>query len=171
MPLEIGKDVPWNASWSGEDRFAIRPCKYADNMLAMWSPFKPGEGRPIFAKPHHVRQRKSIAELRCTVCGERTTDADQWWFPRGDFRDGWWMSTEAPVHLRCAELAAHSCPVLRKSGERPIRFPNGWVIQAALLGGPAVEKDFGVKVNGRRVVGHLKLAWRYPYFLPKRAAA
>jgi len=165
MTLQIGKDVPWNAAWSGEEQFEIRPCRYAGNRLAIWSPFKPGDGRPIFARPHQVRQRKSIREMRCTVCGGKTPENDRWWFPRGSWQEGWWMSTEAPVHLACADLAQHACPVLRKSGQTPIRFPGGESVLQAIVGGPATDRDFGVKINGRRVVGHLKLAWRNPRFL------
>lgn len=165
MTLVIGKDVPWNAMWSGEDRNEIRPCKYAGNKLALWSPFKPGEGKPIFAKPHHVRQRKSIAEMRCTVCGEKTADDDRWWFPLGDFRDGWWVSTESPVHFSCAELAMERCPMIKTKGMNPIRFPGGHTILSAVVGGDSVDRDFGVKTNGRNIVGHLKLGWRFPWFL------
>jgi hypothetical protein len=165
MTLVIGKDVPWNAMWSGEDRNEIRPCKYAGNKLALWSPFNPGEGKPIFAKPHHVRQRKSIAEMRCTVCGERTTEGDRWWFPFGDFRDRWWVSTESPVHFRCAEIAQAACPTIGRRQVQPIRFPGGHTILSAMVGGPETDRDFGVRVNGRAIVGHLKLAWRKPWFL------
>lgn len=165
MTLTIGKDVPWNASWSGEDQHEIRPCRYAGGDLAVWQPFKPGEGKPIFAAPHMVRQRKSIAEMRCTVCGEETSDGDRWWFPIGSWRDGWWVSTESPVHLRCAELAAHACPVLRKKAMSPIRLPTGWVVLAAVVGGETTDREFGIRTAGRRVVGHLKLAWRKPAFL------
>lgn len=165
MPLEIGKDVPWNASWSGEDKHQIRPCRYAGGSLAVWQPFNPGVGRPIFAAPHMVRQRKSISEMRCTVCGEKTPEDDRWWFPFGDWRDGWWVSTESPVHKRCADLAAHACPILRKKGQPPIRMPHGWSVLAAVVGGAEADKDFGIKTANRSVVGHLKLAWRNPAFL------
>lgn len=166
MSLIIGKDVPWNAMWSGEDKNEIRPCKYATNELAIWSPFAPGHGKPIFAKPHHVRQRKSIRELRCTVCGQRTTSSDRWFFPLGSKVDGWWATTEAPVHFRCAEHAQNVCPHLRLLGYDPIPFPGGATVLSAIVGGEKTERDFGVKIRGRRVVGHLKLAWRVPWFLP-----
>lgn len=165
MTLVIGQDVPWNAMWSGEDRNEIRPCKYAGNDLALWSPFKPGKGKPVFAKPHHVRQRKCIAEMRCTVCGQRTPEDDRWWFPFGDFRDGWWVSTESPVHFACAELAMAKCPMIRTRKQDPIRFPGGHVVLKAIVGGDSVERDFGIKTNGRKIVGHLKLGWRNPWFL------
>lgn len=165
MTLTIGKDVPWNAMWSGEDRNDIRPCKYAGNRLAVWSPFKPGEGKPLFAKPHSVRQRKSIAELRCTVCGDRTEEGHRWWFPFGGYLDGWWVSTESPVHFACAELALERCPMIRKRGMTPIRFPRGHRVLAAMVGGVRTDRDFGIRTHGRRIVGELKLAWRVPWFL------
>ncbi|WP_371398869.1 hypothetical protein [Marinovum algicola] len=165
MSLIIGRDVPWNATWSGEDRHEIRPCRFAGNRLAIWSPFALGSGKPLFAKPHTVRQRKSISEMRCTVCGERTEFGNRWWWPRGSWRNDWWVSTEAPVHFACAELARHACPVLRKAGHDPIPFPEGEQVLFALVGGEDTDRDFGVKVNGRKVVGHLKLAWRAPWFL------
>ncbi len=169
MTLIIGKDAPWNASWSAEDRCEIRPCKYAGNRLALWSPFKPGEGKPLFAKPHMVRQRKSIKEMRCTVCGELTTPDNRWWFPFGDYRDDWWVSTESPVHLKCAELARHFCPVLRKKAVDPIRFPPGSTILFAVVGGEATDRNFGVQTRGRKIVGHLKLTWKNPWFLESAA--
>src|SRR4051812_17373018 len=58
--------VPWNAGWSAEERYEIRPCRWVNGELALWSPHLPGEGKPLFAKPHMVRQRRSIAEMRCT---------------------------------------------------------------------------------------------------------
>ena len=161
QPERIGISVPWNAAWTAEDRHEVRPCKYAAGHLAIWAPYKPGEGKPMFAKPHPVRQRKSIAEMRCSVCGEVTPENDRWWFGRGHWQDGWWMTTESPVHRSCADHAKKACPVLRKSGDEPTRFPTGATVLSAMVGGQATDDDFGVKINGRNVVGHLKLAWRY----------
>lgn len=165
MALEIGTDVPWNAAWSGEESYEVRPCRHVSGRLALWSPHRPGAGRPIFARPHMVRQRRSIAEMRCTVCGEVTIESARWWFPRGDWIGEYWMSTEGPVHSGCAELALHTCPTLRKTAKPPIRFPSGARAILALVGGAATERDLGIKVLGRRIVGHLKLGWRKPEFL------
>ena len=166
MSLVIGKDVPWNAMWTGENQNEIRPCRYANNRLAVWSPFRPGVGKPNFAKPHNVRQRKSIAEMRCSVCGQKTCCDDQWWFPFGSFNQGWWMSTESPVHFACAELAIARCPMIKAKGINPIRFPGAHTVLFSVVGGDQFEKDFGLKTQGRTVIGHLKLAWRDPWFLP-----
>lgn len=153
--------APWNASWTGEDRYEVRPCRWVGGRLALWSPHAPGEGRPVFAKPHMVRQRRSIVEMRCTVCGEKTPPDDRWWFGLGQPLDGGptWGTTEAPVHRACADTAMRACPHLRNLGAAPSFFPSGWAIVSAIVGGAATDADFGVKINGRRVVGHLKFAW------------
>lgn len=153
--------APWNASWSSEDRYEIRPCRYVGGGLAIWSPHSPGVGRPIFAKPHMVRQRKSIAEMICTVCGQPTHRGDRWWFALGEYREEWFITTEAPVHRACADRALQLCPHLQRNGcaNDLTPFPGGYSILSAIVGGSTTDEEFSVKVNGRRVVGHLKIAW------------
>lgn len=152
--------VPWNAAWSGEDRYEIRPCRWAGGRLSMWSPHRPGEGKPLFAKPHMVRQRQSVARFLCTVCGEHTPSDDRWWFGLGQFREGYFMTTEAPVHRRCAEKALALCPHLRGREADLARFPDGWSLAMAQIGGLSTERDFGVKPgNYGTVIGHIKFAW------------
>lgn len=160
-PLTFGNSpVPWNAGWTGEERYEVRPCRWADGKLAMWSPHKPGVGRPIFAKPHMVRQRRSIAGFICTVCGVHAPEGDRWWFGLGKVQDEWFMTTEAPVHHACAKLALAKCPHLRGRDKDLARFPSGFRVLAAVIGGPAVEADFGLRITADRpVIGHLKLAW------------
>ena len=156
-----GITAPWNAPWSSEAQYEIRPCKFVGGALAIWCPHSPGVGRPIFAKPHMVRQRQSIAMLICTVCGKPTPKDDRWWFALGEYRENWFMTTEAPVHRVCAELALEVCPHLRRNGcaSDLTRFPGGYSILSSIVGGALTDEDFGVKINGRRVVGHLKIAW------------
>jgi hypothetical protein len=156
--------APWNAMWTGEDRYEVRPCRYAAGRLALWQPFKPGDGSPVFARPHAVRQRRSIAEGRCTVCGEPTAEGDRVFYPRGSWvleRGAiFWATTEAPVHAFCAELALRVCPVLREAGKPAIPFPEKPVVLASLIGGPAVLKDFGLAIpETDPVIGSLKLAY------------
>lgn len=160
--------VPWNASWSEEDRYEVRPCRWAGGKPAVWAPHKPGEGRPIFAKPHMVRQRRSIAEMRCTVCGEKTPPWNRWWFGLGQPSvDGFaFVTSESPVHHDCATVALRHCPHLRALGVQPGRMPPADAILSAIIGGPAVDRDFGLDLRGREVIGHLKLAWRRPPLLP-----
>lgn len=134
----------------------------------MWSPHSPGEGKPIFAKPHMVRQRRSIAEMRCTVCGEKTPSLDRWWFRLGTITDGRFMTTEAPVHHACALHSLKVCPHLRGRAEDLEPFPsNNCQVMSAIVGGSLTDRDFGVAIGNRRVVGHLKLTWPY---VPGRAS-
>jgi len=159
---KIGFNVPWNAGWSAEDRYEIRNCRWASGMPAIWSPHKPGEGHPIFAKPHMVRQRRSIVEYRCTVCGEKTDWTDRWWFRLGSSDlPGWaFVTTESPVHRACADLAMKVCPHLRLLNDGPVPFDPPDAVLKAIVGGAATERDFGVEIGSRKVTGHLKFAWR-----------
>lgn len=113
----------------------------------------------MFARPHMVRQRRSIAEMRCTVCGEKTPVGDRWWFRLGDVREGWFMTTEAPVHRACADYALTVCPHLRGREADLERLPSGYSTLSAIIGGPLTENDFGVVIGQRKVIGNLKLAW------------
>lgn len=158
----IGTTVPWNAAWSDESRFAVRNCRYVGGRPAVWQPHAPGSGKPIFAAPHMVRQRRSIAEMRCTVCGEETRPDDRWWFGFGREIEGHFATTEAPLHRACAEHAAIVCPHIREHRpDRLQRFPGGHRVIAAVIGGEWVKRDFGLDINPnhRVVIGHLKLAW------------
>jgi len=85
--------------------FELRPCRFVGGALALHQRWAPSVGRPLFAKPHAVRQRRSVAKLLCTVCGKHTPAFDRFWFQHGEFRDGLFMTVEAPVHKKCGELA------------------------------------------------------------------
>jgi hypothetical protein len=160
----IGQDVPWNAAWTGEEEFSVRPCRYVQGKLAIWQKTAQGIGKPIFAEPHTVRQRMSVAKMLCTVCGKPTEVNERWMFPIGQemilkgehFR----VTTESPVHKKCADLSAERCPILRERNLKPIRFPENYYLIASLVGGIGVEKDFGLKIPAdKNVIGHLKIAF------------
>lgn len=159
MNFVIGNNVPWNAVWSGEQRYEIRPCRWVQGRLALWSPHAPGEGTPVFAKPHTVRQRRAIAEMRCSVCGDVTAKNDRWWFKLGRIQEGYLMTTESPVHKTCADHALKVCPHLRGREQDLEPLPAGYSILSAILGGAEAENDFGVTFGQQRVIGALKLAW------------
>lgn len=157
--------VPWNAMWSGEARYEIRPCRWAQGRLAVHSPHCPGSGRPIFAKPHAVRQRRSVAQWLCTVCGDPTAPDDRWWFALGSPIEAegrtWFATTEAPVHRRCADLALEHCPHLRRQGHEAdlSRFPDGHSVLYSIVGGSEFDAEFSLRAAGRNIVGALKFAW------------
>jgi hypothetical protein len=153
--------VPWNASWTGEDAYEIRNCRWAGGKPAIWSPHRPGERKPVFAKPHMVRQRQSVARMICTVCGEPTRPSDRWWFGLGNKIDHWALATtEAPVHRSCADHAQKVCPHLRALGQKPMRWTPPDAVVAAIVGGPNTDRDFGFALGQRKVIGHLKFVWR-----------
>ncbi len=153
-----GPAVPWNASWSSEEEYEIRPCRWASGKRAVWQKHSPGIGRPQFAKPHMVRQRRSIAELRCTVCGEKTPADDRWWFQLGRIQDGYFMTTEAPVHRVCADYALTVCPHLKKEGGQLERMPTGFSILSAVLGNDPSKPSFKFDLSSHPI-GNLKIAW------------
>lgn len=151
--------VPWNAMWTGEDgRYELRPCRFVGGKLAVWQPHEPGTGKPMFAEPHIVRQRRSIHEMRCTVCGERTTEKERYWFEHGQHHAGWYMTTEAPVHLSCAKHALKVCPHLRARGFEPSPFPLGARVLAAMVKPESLPQLFGIS-SSVPVIGQLKLGW------------
>jgi hypothetical protein len=157
--------VPWNASWTGEDSYEIRPCRWAGGELALWQAHAPGQGTAVFAKPHLVRQRRSVARFICTVCGEHAPPNDRWWYGLGYFAEGYFMTTEAPIHQACANRALVLCPHLKHLQPTLRRFPDDHGIAASLIGGPKTEKDFRVTIGRRRVIGHLKFVWPEKRFL------
>lgn len=154
--------VPWNASWSDEQVFEIRNCRYARGLPAIHQLHAPQSGRPIFALPHAVRQRRSIAEMRCTVCGQPTHAGDQWTFGHGAERDGYFMTREAPVHRDCADQALSLCPHLQSLPEerqRPFPLPPKPSIALSVLDPDHLLLDYGLEAGSRSVIGEAKLIW------------
>jgi len=168
MALQIGVDAPWVISWSEEESFDIRPCRWVEGRLAVWQPHRSGSGRPLFARPHSVRQRKAIRLGLCSMCGEpiRMPTAP-WWFGLGVWLHGGektgpiFMTQEPGLHRACAVRAAEMCPHLKArhlvAAPMPIMAAD---IAASIVGGEACERDFGIRPQGRTVHGALKLAWR-----------
>ena len=69
------------------------------------------------------------------------------------------MTTEAPVHSGCGAFALTVCPHLKGREALFQPMPAGFSILKALVGGAATDRDFGVEIGARRVVGSLKIAW------------
>lgn len=153
--------VPWNAAWSGEEVFEVRPCRWVNGRRALWQKFAPGTGRPLFASPHFVRQRRSVAQFLCTVCGAPTPVNDRWWFQHGEFREGYLMTAEAPVHHACGETARELCPHLKSKVDIFEPFPmKGLVRLGALITSKDDLERHGLKIGPEdRVIGTLKFAW------------
>lgn len=147
--LKIGVDVPWISSWSLEQQTGVSPCPSVDGQLAVGQQNKPGAGEPLYARAHLFRQRKSVREMLCPMCGEHTPDDDRWsqtarpttaralrskglgpTLP-ADMPDDQALldcGTIAPMHRACAE-AASGLAHLADMNERELkRFPKAWII-------------------------------------------
>lgn len=156
--------VPWTASWSGEDQFFIARCCYANDLPALCQNENIGVGRPLFAKPHAVRQRKAMALRLCDICGRplrgRTHVSLSQESPREVSGLGFIpLAVEPMVHKECALLALQQCPSLKRQAESgALRIRQ--VFQAKLVAQQLTEaatlEYAGVAAQG--AVGHLKLA-------------
>jgi hypothetical protein len=160
-------EVPWTTAWSGEERFELRPCRWAEGKISMWQPHRPGEGKPTFAKPHMVRQRRAVAQRLCDLCGEPLgEDMVSLSFESHRLVEGRVMLlvVEPLSHRRCAAISMTQCPHLKRcvaAGTLWIRevFARPRII-AQLLTGEATEEFAGAYRPG--TVGHLKMhieAW------------
>ena len=148
--LQVGVDVPWVTSWSAETIGGPAPCPSVDGALAMQQLERPGRGRPLYSKNHLFRQRRSVREFLCPMCGEPTHEGDRWsqtgrWTTAGEFRAhglGGWLPADfadgrrlfgagavAPLHRACAERAVVHCPHLRAMDDRELKaFPAAWIV-------------------------------------------
>jgi hypothetical protein len=161
--------VPWVVSWSDEQAFDVRPCRWAGGAPALWQRHAPGSGRPMFEDLHVTRARRAVAQFLCAVCGQPTDAGDRWWFckgktdlPRADGTCWPFATANSPLHRRCAELAAEACPHLSGQALTPQPFPMPSAIVAPTLtkaGGAIAATGFTLR-PGQSVVGPLYLAWR-----------
>ena len=148
--LQVGVDVPWVTSWSEEAQTGVSPCPSVDGQLAIGQKTLPGVGRPLYSRNHLFRQRKSVREMLCPMCGEPTAEGDRWsqtaqpttagaLRTRGfgpalpvDMADDQGLlncGAIAPLHLACAQAALERCPHLGGMGDKTLKpFPKAWVI-------------------------------------------
>lgn len=153
--LQVGVDVPWVTSWTAEPLLGVRSCATVGGQLAAWQADRAGEGRPQYSRNHMVRQRRSVAEMLCPMCGAPTPADDRWtqtgrrttagaMRERGlaallpvELKDAAVMldaGAIAPLHRACAERSLAQCPHLSAMPEREIRrFPPGWVVAPLLI--------------------------------------
>ena len=140
-------DVPWVTSWSIETITGPAPCPAASTArVAMQQRDRPGRGRPLYSKNHLFRQRKSVREFLCPMCGEPTHEGDRWtqtgqWTTAGEYRAhglGGWLPAQmadsqallglgavAPLHRACAERSLTQCPHLKGMADKTLKaFPR-----------------------------------------------
>lgn len=148
--LVVGVDVPWVTSWSEEPQGGVAPCPSVDGQLAVSQKINPGVGRPLYSRNHLFRQRKSVREMLCPMCGEPTHAGDRWsqtaqpttagaLRARGfgkalpadlaDERRLLNCGAIAPLHRACADAALARCPHLGAMDDRVLKpFPAAWVV-------------------------------------------
>jgi hypothetical protein len=128
--------APYITAWSGE---TDPPCvvigradgigyldetvadRDGDGVLWLRTEYRPGAGRPEFAKVHPMRQRRAMRRLLCQVCAAPAdrTEGGVLWLLR-DFRHDWPMwpdgmgVTEPPICRSCVRLSMRACPALRR---------------------------------------------------------
>lgn len=150
--LTIGIDVPWVASWSAEQVTGVAPCPSIDGGLALGQAEHPGQGEPLYSRNHLFRQRKSVREMRCPMCGAPPEAGDRWtqtgrWTTAGELRARGlrvWLPVDfpddrplldagaiAPMHHACAERARIECPHLKEMADQELKaFPGAWIVAA-----------------------------------------
>ena len=148
--LQVGIDVPWVTSWSEERQTGVSPCPSVDGVLAVGQQERPGEGRPLYSQNHLFRQRRTVREMRCPMCGQTTSSEDRWSqtakftsvrvlrergfgpdLPEGlaDDRQLLNCGAIAPLHFACAEASLQRCPHLGRMSDKSLkRFPAEWVV-------------------------------------------
>lgn len=155
---------PYIFAWSQEQRFEVRPCRWADGRRAVWAPHKPDVGRPQFAERlaasstglhrsafHLVRGRRAVQEDLCTVCGEPVDTSGVLWlsieYKVHRSKDGWASLLFPLFHRECVRHSLDGCPFLRAGfgGFAPYRGP----IRKWLLGmnSADLEAEFGLNVH------------------------
>lgn len=163
--------VPWTVSWTGEERqfVAIDP---QIGRRALMQDELPGQGKPVFGKPHAQRQRRCIIECRCDICGKPITVAQS----KVSLSHAAWrenaakgsvtgiLQVEPFCHRACARVAIEWCPSLKRDIDRGtlfIRQVKNYRMQIAIIGIEYVPEYVPGYMkrpeDGRGVAGHAKI--------------
>ncbi len=148
--LKVGVDVPWVSSWSSEKMTAVSRCPSVDGAPAVGQQESPGQGQPLYGRNHLFRQRRSVREMLCPMCGEPTREGDRWsqtarwttagavrakglgaWLPAGFADDKALLDVGAiaPLHRACAERSLALCPHLHAMPDQTLTaFPGAWIV-------------------------------------------
>ena len=180
--LEVGIDVPWVTSWTGEPVLGVRPCPSVGGALAIVQADDPGQGKPLYSQNHAVRQRLSVRDMLCPMCGQPTTAGDRWTqvahpATAGDLRAagrGERLPAElsdnsvlidagaiAPLHRACADRSLRYCPHLKANPHIDLRpFPDRWLVLPLMTRAEAPAQTFLARPTAARsipVIGFLQL--------------
>ena len=151
--------VPWITSWSSEDRYGVRPCRWADGRLAVWEPHTPGVGYPCWRVRHIVRARQAVVRQLCGVCGQHFPPDDRWLVPFGRYEridDAVaYVLAEPASHRACLSHAmALLCPALSKLNAaqaldqpRPTKLLLRLPVYTWSAPSDVIQTEFGVLVS------------------------
>jgi len=153
--------VPRTTAWSHEEHFYLAEDPIAGR-LAVMQLEQPGEGKPIFGKPHMQRQRSAIVLGLCDLCGRslkgrtRVSLSHARPYPHG--ANGWAiLQVEPMLHRQCAIESIRHCPSLKRdiaAGSLRIRQVTKTRVQMALLKPEAVAEFVGKE---EIAIGHAKI--------------
>jgi hypothetical protein len=135
-----GAVVPYIASWTGEQRCALRLAwrgtrdggvriGYTDETPfdrdewgVLWQRHtgRIGDGRPLYSVVHPARQRRVMSRLLCQVCAraaDHTRAGTLWLLPAEevaafDGQDGL-LTRHPPLCAPCAQISVRACPGMR----------------------------------------------------------
>jgi hypothetical protein len=180
--LKVGVDVPWVTSWTGETVLGVRPCASVNGALAIFQTDNAGHGKPLYSQNHAVRQRLSVRDMLCPMCGQPTTPHDRYTqvahplaagrlraVGRGgalpaDINDDRILidaGAIAPLHKACSGRSLRYCPHLKADPDIDVRpFPRSWIVLPLTVRAAAPPQLFLAKAEPRRevpVIGFLQL--------------
>jgi hypothetical protein len=129
--------TPYITAWSAEKDPPVMLVERPAGGIAYWdeamgdrdrhdvlwfrTPYRLGQGQPVFGQVHPVRQRRTMQRLLCQVCAgpaDKTQDGVLWLLK--DHREDWpsWPDgmgvTEPPICVPCVRTSIRMCPALRK---------------------------------------------------------
>jgi len=180
--LKVGVDVPWVTSWTGEPSLGAGPCPSVDGALAILQADNPGQGKPLYSQNHAVRQRLSVHDMLCPMCGQPTGPNDRWTqvahpvaagrlreTGRGDRLPGDLSDDStlidagaiAPLHRACVDRSLRYCPHLKADPHIDVRrFPDRWIVLPLMARAEAPPQLFLARPTPARsaaVIGFLQL--------------
>lgn len=180
--LKVGVDVPWVTCWTGEPVLGVRPCASVGGRPAIVQAEAPGRGKPIYSQNHAVRQRLSVRDMLCPMCGKPTTPEDRWTqvahparvgtlrqargasgLPAGLDDDDMVLDAGAiaPLHRACSDRSLRYCPHLKADPNIDVRpFPARWAVLPLMVRAEAPPQLFLAQAEPPRtlpVVGFLQL--------------
>lgn len=160
--LEVGVDVPWVTSWSEEAVIGVRPCPTVRGRPALVQTDAAGYGRPIYSQNHLVRQRQTMLDMLCPMCGRPTEAGNRWTqvahrtaagaLRRAGKAMGLSREVEdrrvvvdagsiAPLHKDCVDRSLAHCPHLKADPNVDVMpFPTRWTLLPLLIeASPLIE--------------------------------